>query len=115
VVRADDHVHDDGDQPRQDDQSPGHQRPAGVQRHEVVEHRDRGEQEQVHDRVAEPPEDALGEQRVDSHRGVDRLHDHLDQQRGERDGRDDHVDRDHREGDHGGGTGRRVVANRRET
>ena len=82
-----------------------HERAARVARHQVVEHGDGREQEQVHDRVAEPPEDALREQRIDPDRRIGGLHHHLDQQRGERQGRDDHVDRDHGERDDGIGDG----------
>ena len=52
------------------------------------------EQQQVHDRVAEPPQHVLREQRVDGDAGVGRLDDHLDQQHGEGKRRDDHVDGD---------------------
>ena len=100
VVRPDEDVRDHGDRPRDRDRVAGDERPPRELRDEVVVDRGRREEQQVHDRVAEPPEDVLREQRVDRDARIPRLDDHLDEQHCERQRRDDHVDRDHRQRDH---------------
>ena len=95
VVRADHHVRADADQPGDADDVAGDERPLRVPRDQVVVDGHRREEQQVDDRMPEPPQHALRKHRIHRQPRPDRLHDHLDQEHRERDGRDDHVDRDH--------------------
>ena len=101
VVRPHDHVRDDCNRPRDRDHVACDERPPRELRDEVVVDGDGREEQEVDDRVAEEPEDVLGEQRVDVDAGRERLDDHLDEQDRERKRRDDHVDADHGQRDHG--------------
>ena len=100
VVREDEDVRDHGDRPRNGDHVARDEVAAGVARNQEVVDGHRGEQQEVDDRVAEPPEDVLGKQVVRRADDVHRLQDLPDEQPGERKRGDDHVEPDHRERDH---------------
>ncbi len=100
VMRPDEDVRDQRDHPRERDDVARDERATREPWHEVVVDRDRREEQEVDDRMAEPPEHVLREQRVDAHARRERLHDHLHEQDRERQRRDDHVDRDHGQRDH---------------
>ena len=95
-MRPDEDVGDHGDRPRDRDHVPGDEVAAGVARDQPVVDGDGREEQQVDDRVAEPPEDVLRQQRtfVSPTRSNDCMICH--EQPRERQRRDDHVDGDHR-------------------
>ena len=64
MVRPDEHVRDHRDRPRDRDHVAGDELAAGVARDQPVVDGNGGEEQEVDDRVAEPPEDVLREQDV---------------------------------------------------
>ena len=101
-------VRDHGDHPGNRDHVPRDELAAGVARDQPVVDRDGREEEQIDDRMAEPPEDVLREQRVGLADPSDRLEDLVDEQPRERERGDDHVDADHCQRDDGIRHGLRV-------